>query len=69
MQLSNLNNRPTDKQIHYLQILFNDCSYSDSMRNVFLTEEFGRHIRHLDELTLKEASQCINKLKEIKESF
>lgn len=60
--------RPTAKMIWYIELLFNDLSYSRAMRNVWLSTEFNRKITYLDDLTRDEGHKVIDRLKEIKES-
>jgi len=58
----------TQKQIDYLDILFIDCRFKSMVeRNCYLSREFGRDIHHLDELSVQEASRCIDMLREMKE--
>lgn len=61
--------RPTKKQLDYLLILFNDCNFTHESRNAWLTHMFHRLIKAPDELTRGEASQVIERLKEIREGI
>jgi hypothetical protein len=54
-------------QINYLEILFNDLGFDRTARKAFMSEETGRPVRFLDELTSAEASRIITALKERKE--
>lgn len=56
----------TPAQINYLEILFNDCLFSREERMPWIWEEINRDVKHLDELTLPEASKLIEKLKAMK---
>ncbi len=58
--------RATDRQIAYMEVLFNDLTFDRKMRNVWLSQEFNREIKYLDEISTKEASSVIDRLKEIK---
>lgn len=58
---------PTPKQKDYLEILFNDLSYSRSMRNAQLSNWMNRKIEFLDDLSRDEASLAIERLKGIRE--
>lgn len=60
---------PTPSQIRYLEILFNDLSYSFSMRNAQLSTWYKRPIKFLDDLSRNEAGLCIERLKGIKENL
>ena len=61
--------RATAAQVKYLEILFNDNGFSmKEQRNAYLSAEFSRRIKFLDELTKDEASRIINILKEMKYS-
>jgi len=60
--------RATQKQIDYLDILFIDCRFKSRVeRNCYLSREFGRDIHHPDELSVQEASRCIDMLREMGE--
>ena len=61
--------RATDVQINFLEILFNDLGFDRVSRNAWLTEEAGREIHFLDELTIGEASRFIETLKDNKEAY
>ncbi len=57
----------TEAQINFLEILFNDLGYTRKQRNARLTDDLGREIKFLDNLTIPEASRLIETLKEEKE--
>jgi len=59
----------TTPQINYLEILFNDLGFDRAARKAFMSEELGRTIRFLDELTTAEASRIITALRERKEEL
>ena len=62
-----LGNDPTKKQLDYLLILFHDCGIQTANgRGAWLTHRFQRLIRSADELTDREASDTIRRLKEIR---
>ena len=54
----------TKKQINYLEILFSDREFDRRTRNSWLTDYLKKEITYLDQLTVEEASRCIDKLKE-----
>lgn len=59
----------TEKQIKYIESLLIDVRYSTlKIRNAWLSDEFGREIKYLDELTVPEASQAIDRLRDIKDN-
>ncbi len=57
----------TDAQVNFLEILFNDLEFSRAQRNDWLSANVGREIKFLDDLTIPEASESIETLKEMKE--
>jgi hypothetical protein len=56
----------TAAQMNYLEILFGDLGFDRAARNAFMSQELGRHIRFLDELTVGEARRMITELKKRK---
>lgn len=53
----------TADQVRYLEILLNDCGYTErKMRNAWLGAEVGREIHFVDDLTKEEASRLIGRL-------
>jgi len=55
----------TPAQQNNLEILLNDHGFSTrAQRNAWLSEEVGREIEYLDELSKAEASMLISRLKE-----
>lgn len=54
---------PTQKQIEYLEILFNDCGFSRAQSRDYLSLRVGRTIKYLDELSGAEASRFIADMK------
>lgn len=59
--------RPTQRQLNYLQILFNDLGYTAEQKHAKLKADF--FVDHLDELTISQASALINELKLAKENL
>lgn len=57
----------TQAQQDYLAVLFIDCGFTRLQRNAWLSDETGKDIHHLDDLSTAEAHACIDKLKEMKE--
>lgn len=54
--------------IDYMFILLNDAGFETSeQRNAWLSHQFKRTIKHLDELTRDEGHWVIDRLKEIRE--
>ena len=53
-------------QKNYIEILANDITFSRIQRNAWISNEIGRDIHYLDELTLDEASVIITGLRQIK---
>lgn len=61
--------KPTPKMIDYMMLLFNETGFeSIDQRNAWLTHQFNRSIKHLDELTISEGHKVIDRLKDIRES-
>ena len=56
-----------DAEVNYLEILFNDLGFGRAARKAFMSEELGRPVRFLNELTTAEASRIITALRERKE--
>lgn len=56
--------RPSSRQLNFLEILFNDCGFDRKQRNAFIRRELGRDVNYLDELTGAEAHRFITALKE-----
>ena len=56
-------------QINYIECLLIDVGIGINRmsRNRFISDEINREISYLDELTITEASQVINRLKRIKD--
>lgn len=59
--------RLTPTQIKYIEQLSIALTLSHSDRNEHISEQLGREIRYLDEMSFGEASKIINFLKEWKE--
>lgn len=58
----------TEKQIEYIEILCNDVGFDTRTRRLdFISNLLGYKVTFLDDLALPEASQVINKLKEMKD--
>lgn len=59
--------RSTPAQREYLEILLNDCGYTTrARRNAFLSGQVERDVTYIYELTVIEASACIDELKDQK---
>lgn len=58
---------PSQAQIRYCEILFNDLGFTRPQRNSYLTELAGREIRYIADLSKIECSRAIERLKEQKE--
>jgi hypothetical protein len=59
--------RPSTKTLSYLELLFADCDFTFNSRLVYLRNELNRpSIKYLEDLTQQEASETIEKLKEIR---
>ena len=55
--------RATEKQTKFLEILLNDIGCHNRItRNTFLSDELGRPIRYMDDVTLDEATRLIDSL-------
>lgn len=50
-----------------MEILFEDCGFTRVQRNAYLSEELGRRVKGLDELTYPEVSRFIEQMKGMKE--
>lgn len=59
--------RATQAQIDFLEILFGDLGFNRAQRNDYLSEDLGREVKFLDDLSVGEASKLIEDLKERKE--
>lgn len=53
-------------QQDYLLILFNDTGFTTESRYAWLTAQYKRSIKYLDDLTISERSFTIKRLKEIR---
>lgn len=58
---------PTDKQINYLEILFNDLGFNRAQRIAWLNQEVEYHVHDLGDLDSRDASRMIDKMKRMKE--
>lgn len=66
MKIKLKQNPCTTKQYEYIEILFNDVGFTRIQRNNWLTTEYRRSIKFISELTVTEATDVIQKLKEMK---
>ncbi len=60
-------NPPSKKMIDYMTLLFYDTGFTYESRNAWLTNMYKRNIKHIDELSMHEGHEVINRLKEIRE--
>jgi len=57
----------SQKQIDYIEILCNDVGFDTRIKRLdFISNLLGYQVKYLDDLALPEASQVIEKLKDIK---
>lgn len=66
-EVMNSSDMSTVPQQNFLACLFIDCGFDRQQRNAWLTREFSREVKYLDELRKSEASKAIETLKEMKE--
>ena len=63
-------NLVTRAQESYLEILFNDCYFTGrEQRNSWLSQELGRPIKYISDMNKLEASNMIEKLKQLKDQL
>ena len=60
---------PTKAMINYIQLLLNEANFTHNSRNVWLSDLYKRKIHHLDDLSIIEGHEVIEKLKLIRDTL